>query len=132
MARRTLLTGNDRRHGRACPAPTMAFAAPGARAPRRLTANRVAVLGGGVRPGLTAAHELAERGFFAVTVYERKALGGKARSNPGARGRPRAGGWTCLVSTGFRLLSRVLPEYPGHDEPNPVQRQRPAASGTTW
>lgn len=41
---------------------------------------RVAVLGGGVS-GLTAAHELAERGFQ-VTVYERKALGGKARSIP--------------------------------------------------
>jgi uncharacterized protein with NAD-binding domain and iron-sulfur cluster len=40
----------------------------------------VAILGGGVA-GLTAAHELAERGF-AVTVYERKALGGKARSMP--------------------------------------------------
>jgi uncharacterized protein with NAD-binding domain and iron-sulfur cluster len=38
----------------------------------------VAVLGGGVA-GLTAAHELAERGFR-VAVYERKALGGKARS----------------------------------------------------
>ncbi|EKX65830.1 FAD-dependent oxidoreductase [Streptomyces ipomoeae] len=38
----------------------------------------MAVLGGGVA-GLTAAHELAERGFR-VTVYEREALGGKARS----------------------------------------------------
>lgn len=38
----------------------------------------VAILGGGVA-GLTAAHELVERGFT-VTVYERKALGGKARS----------------------------------------------------
>jgi uncharacterized protein with NAD-binding domain and iron-sulfur cluster len=44
-------------------------------------AERVAVLGGGVA-GLTAAHELAERGF-AVTVYEaRDRLGGKARSLP--------------------------------------------------
>ena len=43
--------------------------------------GRVAVLGGGVA-GLTAAHELAERGF-AVTVYEaRDRLGGKARSLP--------------------------------------------------
>ena len=36
------------------------------------------MLGGGVG-GLSAAHELAERGFK-VTVYERGALGGKARS----------------------------------------------------
>jgi uncharacterized protein with NAD-binding domain and iron-sulfur cluster len=38
----------------------------------------VAVFGGGIA-GLTAAHELAERGFD-VTVYERRAWGGKARS----------------------------------------------------
>ncbi|MBO0853655.1 MAG: FAD-dependent oxidoreductase [Nocardia sp.] len=52
--------------------------------------QRVAVFGGGVA-GLTAAHELAERGF-AVTVYERRALGGKARSiavpGTGRGGRP--------------------------------------------
>ncbi|HKD05702.1 MAG TPA: FAD-dependent oxidoreductase [Bryobacteraceae bacterium] len=41
----------------------------------------VAIFGGGVA-GLSAAHELAERGFT-VHVYERKAvLGGKARSIP--------------------------------------------------
>jgi uncharacterized protein with NAD-binding domain and iron-sulfur cluster len=40
----------------------------------------VAVFGAGVA-GLTAAHELVDRGY-AVTVYERKALGGKARSIP--------------------------------------------------
>jgi uncharacterized protein with NAD-binding domain and iron-sulfur cluster len=50
----------------------------------------VAVFGGGVA-GLSAAHELAERGFQ-VHVYERKpGLGGKARSipvpNSGANGR---------------------------------------------
>lgn len=52
--------------------------------------GRVAVFGGGVA-GLTAAHELVERGFE-VTVYERRALGGKARSIPvpgsGRDGRP--------------------------------------------
>jgi len=52
-----------------------ASAAPARRRRRRPT---VAVLGGGVA-GLTAAHELAERGFR-VTVYERRAFGGKARS----------------------------------------------------
>lgn len=41
---------------------------------------KLAVLGGGVA-GLSAALELAERGFR-VTVYERKELGGKARSIP--------------------------------------------------
>src|ERR1700726_528146 len=50
----------------------------------------VAILGGGVA-GLSAAHELAERGFR-VRVYERKpVLGGKARSiavpNTGGNGR---------------------------------------------
>jgi uncharacterized protein with NAD-binding domain and iron-sulfur cluster len=41
--------------------------------------NRVFILGGGVA-GLSAAHELAERGFN-VTVFERNAIcGGKARS----------------------------------------------------
>ncbi|MFC4122919.1 hydroxysqualene dehydroxylase [Nonomuraea zeae] len=40
----------------------------------------VAVFGAGMG-GLSAAHELAERGFQ-VTVYERKALGGKSRSIP--------------------------------------------------
>jgi 15-cis-phytoene desaturase len=52
--------------------------------------NTVAILGGGVA-GLSAAHELAERGFQ-VRVYERKpVLGGKARSiavpNTGGNGR---------------------------------------------
>lgn len=64
-------------------------ALPGAPA-RGRAKSRVAVLGGGVA-GLTAAHELAERGFE-VTVYERRALGGKARSVPvpgtGSDGRP--------------------------------------------
>src|SRR3954452_12387270 len=48
------------------------------RAPKVTTG--VAVLGGGVG-GLTVAHELAQRGFE-VTVFEPKALGGKARSIP--------------------------------------------------
>jgi len=46
----------------------------------RRARREVAVLGGGVG-GLTAAHELVERGFR-VTVYEKQAWGGKARSIP--------------------------------------------------
>ncbi|MDO7867605.1 hydroxysqualene dehydroxylase [Nocardioides jiangxiensis] len=42
--------------------------------------RKVAVLGGGMA-GLSAAFELVERGYE-VTVYERNALGGKARSIP--------------------------------------------------
>lgn len=56
-------------------AATYTAAAPASRA---AAGRSVAVLGAGVA-GLTAAHELVERGFE-VTVYERKALGGKARS----------------------------------------------------
>lgn len=51
---------------------------------RAAAGKKVAVLGGGPA-GLTVAHELIERGFQ-VTVYERRAWGGKARSiaAPGA------------------------------------------------
>jgi uncharacterized protein with NAD-binding domain and iron-sulfur cluster len=42
---------------------------------------RVAILGGGVA-GLTAAHELAERGFDVVVLEARDLPGGKARSLP--------------------------------------------------
>jgi uncharacterized protein with NAD-binding domain and iron-sulfur cluster len=57
---------------------------------KRIMPVQVAILGGGVG-GLSAAHELIERGFD-VTVYERnQALGGKARSlsvpNTGTGGR---------------------------------------------
>jgi uncharacterized protein with NAD-binding domain and iron-sulfur cluster len=51
-----------------------------ARPGRQGGGDRVAVLGGG-NAGLTVAHELIERGFD-VTVYERKALGGKSRTIP--------------------------------------------------
>ena len=61
-------------------AVTLAGLPSTASAARRRRGRRldVAVLGGGMA-GLAAAHELAERGFR-VHVYERNALGGKARS----------------------------------------------------
>lgn len=85
LSRRTVL-----RAGAAAGIGAMAAGTLPAAAGRAAPGARVAVLGGGVA-GLTAAHELAERGFR-VTVYERRALGGKARSMPvpgtAADGRP--------------------------------------------
>ena len=83
-------------------------------APRRGRGLRVAVLGGGMA-GLAAAHELAERGFQ-VTVYERNALGGKARSIPVAG--TAAGGRRDLPGEhGFRF-------FPGfyHHVPDSMRR----------
>jgi uncharacterized protein with NAD-binding domain and iron-sulfur cluster len=76
----------------------------------------VAVLGGGVA-GLTAAHELAERGFD-VTVYERKALGGKARSIPvpdtgdgGRRPLPGEHGYRICIGT-YQYLPDTMRRIP--------------------
>lgn len=83
--------------------------------------KRVAVLGGGMA-GLTAAHELAERGF-SVTVYEPSAWGGKARSIPVAR--TGTGGRADLPGEhGFRF-------FPGfyHHVPE-TMRRIPFGSGT--
>jgi uncharacterized protein with NAD-binding domain and iron-sulfur cluster len=81
---------------------------------RRSRHRGVAVLGGGMA-GLAAAHELAERGFD-VTVYERNALGGKARSIPVAGSA--AGGRHALPGEhGFRF-------FPGfyHHVPDTMRR----------
>src|SRR5687767_12532765 len=83
------------------------------RVPPSRRGKRVAVLGGGMA-GLAAAHELRERGFL-VDVYERKALGGKARSFPTTRG---AGGRRGLPGEhGFRF-------FPGfyHHVPDTMRR----------
>src|SRR5512141_1001976 len=73
--------------------------------------DTVAVLGGGVG-GLSAAHELAERGF-AVSVYESHArFGGKARSY-GASGTGRDGRADLPAEHGFRFFPgfyRHLPD----------------------
>jgi uncharacterized protein with NAD-binding domain and iron-sulfur cluster len=84
----------------------------------------VAVLGGGVA-GLTAAHELAERGFR-VTVYERKALGGKARSIPvphtgtgGRRDLPAEHGFRAVFSF-YQNLPETMRRIPFGDNPDGV------------
>ncbi|NGO72088.1 hydroxysqualene dehydroxylase [Streptomyces boncukensis] len=72
-------------------------------------AGTVAVLGGGVA-GLTAAHELAERGFD-VTVYERRALGGKARSM-GVPDSARGGRDPLPAEHGFRFIPGIYHNLP--------------------
>ncbi|MGW7366678.1 hydroxysqualene dehydroxylase [Streptomyces sp. NPDC054841] len=69
----------------------------------------VAVLGGGVA-GLTAAHELAERGLR-VTVYERRALGGKARSMD-VPGTGKGGRRPLPAEHGFRFIPGIYHNLP--------------------
>lgn len=84
--------------------------------------SQVVVLGGGMG-GLSAAHELIERGFD-VTVIERRALGGKARSiaipGTGVGGRPDLPG-----EHGFRF-------FPGfyHHVPDTMRRIPLTGGGT--
>lgn len=73
------------------------------------SAGTVAVLGGGVA-GMTAAHELAERGF-SVTVYERRALGGKARSIP-VPGTGQGGRRDLPGEHGFRIFFGFYQDLP--------------------
>ena len=72
--------------------------------------------------GLTAAHELVERGY-GVTVYERKALGGKARSI-GVPGTAAGGRRPAARRARLPLLPRLLPPRARHDAAHPVPRQR--------
>ncbi|RAY16965.1 hypothetical protein DPM19_02025 [Actinomadura craniellae] len=85
FGRRSFVTGALAAAGAAAVAGTVSSTPAAAQTRRMLTGRyapgrRVAVFGGGMG-GLTVAHELAERGFQ-VTVYERKAWGGKCRSMP--------------------------------------------------
>lgn len=114
LSRRTLLYG-------AAGAGAATFLGGSAQAtPRRVgrpksSGKTVAVLGSGIG-GLTAAHELAERGFE-VTVYERKAFGGKSRSIPvpgsasGGRlplpGEHGARGFTAFYDHAFDTMRRI-------------------------
>jgi NADPH-dependent 2,4-dienoyl-CoA reductase/sulfur reductase-like enzyme len=47
----------------------------------RMMSKRVVVIGGGVA-GLSAAHELIDRGYEVIVVEGRSAIGGKARTQP--------------------------------------------------
>ncbi|WP_121011291.1 hydroxysqualene dehydroxylase [Saccharothrix australiensis] len=100
ISRRALLAGAG--------AGLAGWGLPGVAAARG-TGGTVAVLGGGVA-GLTAAHELAERGF-AVTVYERRALGGKCRSIP-VDGTGRGGRRDLPGEHGFRIFFGFYQDLP--------------------
>src|SRR3954453_16415108 len=81
-------------------------------------ATTVAVLGGGVG-GLSAAHELAERGF-AVTVYEKRGRpGGKARSYPTPDGLPAEHGFRFFPGF-YRHLPDTMKRIPGPRLGHPV------------
>ena len=96
-------------------------------------AERVIVLGGGVG-GMSAAHELAERGFE-VTVFEsRAAAGGKARSFPfpgsgsgGRRDLPGEHGFRFFPGF-YRHLPDVMRRIPYEDQPRGVLDNLVAAS----
>jgi uncharacterized protein with NAD-binding domain and iron-sulfur cluster len=83
--------------------------------------TRVAILGGGVA-GLTAAHELAERGFEVVVLEQREIPGGKARSLP-VPGSAAGGRADLPAEHGFRF-------FPGFYQHLPDTMKRiPAGSG---
>jgi uncharacterized protein with NAD-binding domain and iron-sulfur cluster len=107
-SRRTFMTGTAAVGGTTV-LGTTPTAQAAAQAPRARVPASVAVLGGGVA-GLTAAHELAERGFR-VTVYERRALGGKARSM-GVPGSARGGRRELPAEHGFRFIPGIYHNLP--------------------
>src|SRR4051812_44493611 len=115
ITRRTLLKQGAAATTAAALTTTVPRALARTRIPRAAGAGRrVAVLGGGMA-GLAAAHELIERGFK-VDVYERKALGGKARSIP-VKGTAAGGRKALPGEHGFRF-------FPGfyHHVPDSMRR----------
>lgn len=108
--RRTFMAGAAAAGGTAALATARTAAAAEQRpADGTREAQSVAVLGGGVA-GLTAAHELAERGFR-VTVYERRALGGKARSMD-VPDSARGGRRPLPAEHGFRFIPGIYHNLP--------------------
>ena len=99
-------------------------------------ARRVLVIGGGVA-GLTAAHELAERGFE-VTVVERRAWGGKSRSIPvpgsavaGRSPLPGEHGYR-FVPGFYRHLPDTMARIPSLDDGRSVWDHMVAQSGVRY
>src|ERR1051325_10232374 len=72
--------------------------------------TRVAILGGGVA-GLTAAHELGERGYDVVVLEQRDIPGGKARSLP-VPGSATGGRADLPAEHGFRFFPAFYQHIP--------------------
>jgi uncharacterized protein with NAD-binding domain and iron-sulfur cluster len=104
-------------------AGAMALGSPIACAALTKDGKRVVIFGGGVA-GLSAAHELAERGFK-VTVYERDHLGGKAWSF-GVPGSATPGRNPLQAEHGFRF-------FPGfYKNLGDTMRRIPVAGGSVY
>ena len=80
----------------------------------------VAILGGGIG-GLTAAHELAERGFDVRVFESRSSFGGKARSIPVPNSA--VDGRKLLPGEHDFVLSALLPPCPRHHVAYSIPRQ---------
>ena len=83
---------------------------------------RVAILGGGVA-GLTAAHELVERGFEVVVLEARDIPGGKARSLP-VPGSAAGGRADLPAEHGFRFFPGFYQHVPDTMRRIPVGRRQ--------
>ncbi|WP_223204893.1 hydroxysqualene dehydroxylase [Gordonia jinghuaiqii] len=120
MGRRSVLKGSAAAAvlaGTAVALPNVAVPSAGA-VPRAGGRRRdVAIFGGGMA-GLSAAHELVERGF-AVTVYEPAYLGGKARSHD-VPGTARGGRLALPGEHGFRFFPGCYQHVPDTMERIPV------------
>jgi uncharacterized protein with NAD-binding domain and iron-sulfur cluster len=87
----------------------------------------VAVLGGGVA-GLSAAHELVERGFEVTVLEARDVPGGKARSMP-VPGSGTGGRRNLPAEHGFRLFPGFYRHLPDTMRRIPVAGQADGVAG---